>query len=504
MPDMPQLLDWAAKTLGVRVTTHTLASARQISGYMIDLSRFRLRLSELTPCLALDPALAAQPSAQIRLIIDDVRIENKWQQRNMLVLLDGYAADLRLLYRSDNRPPILLDRAAQTRVMSGGSQALIEEISRQTHITALAPYETSRPVSGEQFFGRDHELRTIVSNEATSYLIIGNRRMGKTSLMREVMRRARRSAKNPDAVSYFDCSIYLDKDDFFSDIVRRLAPREAERTLPNAPSMVSFLQRMARIRQERLLLCLDEIDALLEWDSRDGWTVQNTFRALTSMGEHEGDPPIRLLMAGFRLAHDLAKHREAPMFNFSQLISVRPFDLRATEELIVEPMLNLGVRFQDRSAVVHRIFRETGGQPNLIQHYCQYIVRHLEANDTRTLNVDVLDGAVKDDAIRRRTADELMINATNLEQLIIFLFLEHGWRNGAERFTLEDTDNWLKLHGGNLLRSDYEKALDALVHTGILNRDGRTFSFAFAALPHSLMESREPGFQIRKILEEGT
>jgi hypothetical protein len=268
--------------------------------------------------------------------------------------------------------------------------------------------------------------------------------------------------------------------------------------------MVSFFQRMARVRQERLLLCLDEIDSLLEWDSRDGWTVQNTFRALTSMGDHDGESPVRLLMAGFRLAHDLTKHRDAPMFNFSQLITVRPFDLRTTEELIAEPMLNLGVRFQDRSAVVQRIFRDTGGQPNLIQHYCQYIVRHLEATGARTLSVDVLDGAIKDDAIRRRTADELLINATNLEQLIIFLFLEHGWQHGVERFTLEDADGWLKLHGGNLLRGDFEKALDALVNTGILNRDGRQFGFAFAALPRSLTESRDPGFQIRKIIEEGT
>jgi hypothetical protein len=209
MHDLPPLLDWAATKLDVRVLPFMLPEQREIRAFLADLSRFRLRLSDRTPCLAL-PAdvLKNHGAARVKRMLDDVLVAQKWQNRNVLVLVDGDGADLRLLCERDMPPPITLDADAQARIMADGSQALIEEISRQTHISALAPYETSRPVTGEQFFGRESEVRTLLSNEHTSYLIVGNRRMGKTSLMREASRRLRQHAKHPDSVLYFDTTMF--------------------------------------------------------------------------------------------------------------------------------------------------------------------------------------------------------------------------------------------------------------------------------------------------------
>ncbi len=504
MADLPPLLDWANTKLDVRVTPVSIAGSKAARAYLIDLSRFRLRLSDRTPCVELaGPALAGQSAAQTKLLLDDLLLAQKWQQRNVLVLVDGDASDLRLLCRRDERPPITLDTAAQERIMQDGSQALIEEVSRQTHISALSPYEISRPVTGEQFFGRDNEVRTLVSSAGTSFLIVGNRRMGKTSLMREAMRRLRRTAKHDDTIQYFDCSAFQGKLELFADIVRALAPREVDRVYSDKTfSMPSFFQRMHRARKETLVLCLDEIDHLMDCDAKDNWATLNIFRAISTM-THGDEHPLRLLMAGFRVAHDLARNKDAPVFNFAQMLRVQPFDQKVTEQIVVEPMLNLGVTISDRSAIVHRIFRETGGQPNLIQHYCHFIVQQLEQTESRTLNQAVLDAALKNDAIRGRTADELMSNATNLEQLIVFCFIHHAWSKNEERFSLEDADGWLKQHGVQLLRDDLEKAIEGLIMSGVLNRDGRSFSFTFGALPRTLNDSRDPKFQIAKIIEEG-
>ncbi len=506
MSDLPLLLDWAVNKLDVRVTPFALTEQRQTLAFLVDLSRFRLRLSDRTPCILLtEGVLAASGAAQVKRALDDILVAQKWQQRNVLVLVDGDASDLKLLCRRDARPPIVLDSAAQSVIMHDGSQALIEEISRQTHISALAPYETSRPVTGEQFFGRETELRTLVSNENTSYLIVGNRRMGKTSLMREAMRRLRRHAKHDDSILYFDSSIFSDRTALFTDIVRALAPREVERVSSDKTfSMPSFFQRMYRARKEKIVLCLDEIDHIMEWDHRNNWTTLNMLRAITTAGGGGTDePPLRLLMAGFRLAQDMAKNKDAPVFNFASLLRVTPFDHKVTEQIVIEPMLNLGISIADRSALVHRIFRETGGQPNLIQHYCAFIVRHLEETEQRTLTPDALDAVLKDDGIRRRTADELMANASNVEQLLVFAFIEHAWKQGVEHFTVEEIDRWVKSHGVQLLRDDYEKALDALTASGIFSRDGKRYSFMFTALPRTLLETQDPAYQISKIIEEG-
>jgi hypothetical protein len=504
MHDLPPLLDWAASKLDVRVLPFALSEHKDIRAYFADLSRFRLRLSDRTPCIALPAdAMTTLGAARTKRLLDDVLIAQKWQNRNVLVLVDGDGADLRLLCERDMPPPITLDGDAQARIMSDGSQALIEEISRQTHISALAPYETSRPVTGEQFFGRESELRTLLSNEHTSYLIVGNRRMGKTSLMREASRRIRQHAKHPDSVLYFDTTMFVNKLDLFTDIVRALAPREVERAYGDKTfSMPSFFQRMHRARREKIVLCLDEIDHLMQWDQRDNWSALNMLRAVCT-GAGSDDPPMRVLMAGFRLAQDMAKNRDAPVFNFASLLRVTPFDMHVTQQIVVEPLLNLGVGIVDRGVIVQRIFRETGGQPNLIQHYCQFIVRQLEAHDTRTLTPAILDAALNDDGIRRRTADELIANASNVEQLLVFCFIEHGWTREQDAFTLEDADRWVKSHGVQLLRVDFEKALDALTTSGIFQRDGQRYSFMFTALPRTLTATQQPAYQIAKIIEEG-
>jgi hypothetical protein len=504
MHDLPPLLDWAATKLDVRVLPFMLPEQREIRAFLADLSRFRLRLSDRTPCLAL-PAdvLKNHGAARVKRMLDDVLVAQKWQNRNVLVLVDGDGADLRLLCERDMPPPITLDADAQARIMADGSQALIEEISRQTHISALAPYETSRPVTGEQFFGRESEVRTLLSNEHTSYLIVGNRRMGKTSLMREASRRLRQHAKHPDSVLYFDTTMFASKLDFFTDIVRALAPREVERAYGDKTfSMSSFFQRMSRARREKIVLCLDEIDHLMLWDQQDNWNALNMLRAV-STGAGSDDPPLRVLMAGFRVAQSMAMDRGAPVFNFATLLRVTPFDMHVTQQIVVEPLLNLGVSIVDRGVIVQRIFRETGGQPNLIQHYCQFIVRQLEARGTRTLTPDVLDAALKDDGIRRRTADELMANASNVEQLLVFCYIEHGWSKSQDNFTLEDADRWAKSHGVQLLRADFEKALDALTTSGIFQRDGQRYSFMYTALPRTLTATQQPAYQITKIIEEG-
>jgi AAA domain len=504
--DLPPLLDWAAHKLEVRVAPIVLSQHRDIRAWTIDLSRYRLKLSDRTPCLALSAEQwEAGSPAQIKRLIDDILIAQGWLERNVLVLAHGDVSELQVLARGDNHPAILIDPDAQQRIVAGGSQALIEEISRQTHISALAPYETSRAVTGEQFFGREAELRTILGNESTSYLIVGNRRMGKTSLMREVMRRLRRSASDGDAIQYFDCSVYTDKFEMFAEIVRRFSPREVDRIGRDRTfNMTTFFQRQSRARKAKIVLGLDEIDEVMDWDRKDNWSVLNTLRAAaaSSHGPNE-QQPLRVLMAGFRLAKDLAKANDSPIFNFAQLLPVKPFDLKATEQLVIEPLLNLGIGLVDRSAIVQRFLRETGGHPNLIQHYCQYVIRRLDETGSRTVDQALLDGAIADEMIRRRTADELMANAENIEQLIVFTFIEHAWQHGTEMFSLADADGWLHEHGVAQLRGDLEGALDNLITSGVLNRDGRQFAFTFTALPRALLDSRDPAYQIRKIIEEG-
>ena len=94
-----------------------------------------------------------------------------------------------------------------------------------------------------------------------------------------------------------------------------------------------------------------------------------------------------------------------------------------------------------------------------------------------------------------------MANASNLEQFIIFSFIQQA--GAADRFTLGQADDWLKAHQVELPRIDIEHALTALETSGMLARDGRQYGFAFSVLRRMLSENWDVDYQLRKILEEG-
>ena len=366
---MPAVLARLAEALDIGIKPQPLAEATPMRAVRVDLSRLRLKLSDKTPCIWLDhDALTRHTPAQLRSLLDEAVIAQGWQRRNTLIFADGDVADLKLLCRGEGLPLIVLDEAAQTRITSATavSRALVEEISREVPISSLAPYETARPVTGEQFFGREAELRHVLQNANNSVLVIGNRRMGKTSLAREALRRAAHRSQAHDAHLYIDCSVLKNKLELYAEVMRGLgAPREVERVYRDSTfSMQNFLARTARAKGEKIMLVLDEVDGLLEWDARDGWQVLSMFRGVTAsvqpaasfasaagQANHRGEDsqPLRLILVGFRLAQRRALDRESPLFNFVQTMRVGNFDKGDVEQLVVEPMLNLGISFSDRS-----------------------------------------------------------------------------------------------------------------------------------------------------------
>lgn len=520
--EMPPFLSRLAEMLNVSVRPLPLKIANApLSAYRIDLSRYRLGFGEHAPCLLLSQELLLQCApAQLHLTLTDILAAQGWLRRKCLLLADGPADDLKLLCRADGLQVFVLDASAQSHILASPSMstALVAAISRETPIMQLSPYEITRPVTGEQFFGRKTDINHILQNANTNFLIVGNRRMGKTSLALEAMNRARRQSQAGEAFVYIDCSTFKDRPAFYADVVRRLdGARQIDRVYTDATfSMQSFLLNMAKRYQERITLVLDEIDGLLEWDAQDGWTVISTLRAVATTplrlsgqragGDEraDGKQSMRVMLAGFRRAQKWGMNSETPLFNFVTMVRVGNFHLSETEELIAEPMLNLGITFVDRSTVVAHIHRETGGQPNLIQYFCQYIIRKLDEAGAREVSPALLEGVMEDAVMRRRVADEMMANSSNLEQFILLGFIQNRWQHDHEaRFKLSDVDQWLQQRGVNLLRSDLDAALESLETTGVLSRQGQSYKFAISMLPRMIVENYEVKYQIRKILEEG-
>src|SRR4028118_976239 len=132
------------------------------------------------------------------------------------------------------------------------------------------------------FFGREREIRRVFQtlNSGSSVAIIGERAIGKSSLLQAIYRQAPNQLHHPRQPIYLDLKNVRDEDDFY----RALCHKAGIETVKGY-----LLQRA--LESHRLLLLLDEVEKMT-WD---GFTnqVRGQLRGLA-----EGNnAPLRLVVA---------------------------------------------------------------------------------------------------------------------------------------------------------------------------------------------------------------
>lgn len=260
------------------------------------------------------------------------------------------------------------------------------------------PYMAGAPVLDEKlFFGRekliDRILQTIHNN---SLLLYGERRIGKTSVQHHLKKRLE-SLRDPD---YEFFPVYVDlqgvpQEKFFSniaeDIFQELNPflSGLEPTPPSTPEagysyreLVRDIQRVLKAlgqrstKQIRLVLLMDEVDVLNEYDPRINQRLRSLF--MKSFAEN-----LVAVVSGV----EIKKHWEgegSPWYNFFEEIEVKPFERRDAEELIARPVRGI---FSLEKGVVDRIISLTDGKPYLIQKLCVTLVNRLHQERRRNITL---------------------------------------------------------------------------------------------------------------------
>jgi len=246
--DWPRLLRLLQEELGYSI--HEGQKTLGFDLFYVDLSSWKLRLSNRTPFIVVKSSdLDDVPSMHIMQSLSDVVRERNLGRQIVLVLIEGNSFPL-FRYKTNLNYNIVLVGAEEQKKIIGSrrpSGELLDIISAQVPISFLSPYETRSPVTGSRFFGREQEVSRILANPDTNHVILGIRRIGKTSLLREIERILKDRDSNTQ-VFYIECSDLLSSDDYIREVVRKLNPRELPRLemqkyiffFPN------FLERMSK------------------------------------------------------------------------------------------------------------------------------------------------------------------------------------------------------------------------------------------------------------------
>jgi len=496
--EWPNLLRFFSEELGYQV--HAGKSTLGYEIFAMDLSSWKLRLSDRTTVIWVT-RFDLEGSSPLHVVqsLEDVIRERNLSRQVVLVLVDG---DALALYRHKFHPTynlVLIGQEEQKRVVKSRrpSGELLDIISAQVPISNLSPYETRAPVTGSRFFGREYEISRVLANSDTNHAILGIRRIGKTSLLREI-ERILKEGEDEAHVFYLECSDLLSSDDYIREVVRKLNPRELPRLHMQKYVFFfpDFLERMSRAFKSRIIFLLDEIDNLVIMQ-RDDWELFRMLRSSANKGA------CQYIMAGFREAMREQYMLDSPFYNFAQDLRLSEFTRQQASELINIPMENLRVRIKHKEKVVGRIFEETAGHPNLIQYYCLILLRHLDRTGEREITPESLIDVYTDEGFKSHLLTSFMQNTENREKALVYALLKATDGDSMRGFSQEFIDESLRKGGIALPQDDMDEACNVLMLAGVIRRKEKDYFFTSPVFTKVLQQTYDLNYLFRKVKDEG-
>ena len=317
------------------------------------------------------------------------------------------------------------------------------------------PFIAGSWVRGENFFGRQSLLREILEGDRDTLWVVGARRLGKTSLLKELEYRVQQSAQTPWAALYWDLEGSTDARGLADSLLGSIEDSEAYRRATgvavedveglSVSEMLTALVRKTVRSGWRFLLLIDEAEEFLAVLRHDA-VVLPRLRRIFQRG-----PDLRVVLTSTkRLARvDQADLETSPFLQgFSPplyLTPLQPEDARA--------LLTRG-RFTNEEVL--GILERTGSHPFLVQLIAS---RLFESRDI-------------DATLAQVGSDEMVANFFSVD----FQTLEPTERFVLEEVAREGTRSLREIaEAARLTDDDAEPILFGLRMMGYLTTDGTRY-----------------------------
>jgi tRNA A-37 threonylcarbamoyl transferase component Bud32 len=242
-------------------------------------------------------------------------------------------------------------------------------------LPAFNPYLNRTAIRDDRdFFGRRREMTTIFSRiearEPQSVSIVGERRLGKSSLLRALVRRRTAFLDRADefVFVYLDLqeNMHGDASHFFSALIEEIALSrqdaviaESRPTYENVRNLVAGLSR-ARLK---LILLLDEFEAIT---LNRNFTIE-FFSFLRSLPNNY---PVSFIVSSARELQEICHSKEiagSPFFNIFHKLNLGCLAAEEAHELIVRPSRDAGYSLEAHASFIHGL---AGYFPLFLQMAC--------------------------------------------------------------------------------------------------------------------------------------
>ncbi len=247
------------------------------------------------------------------------------------------------------------------------------------------PYVVGQWVRGERFYGRATQLEEILEGNRNWLWLLGTRRVGKTSLLKQLEYLTANSPERGYFPLFWDLQgseepeeIHLDFNDSLLDVEERLDEVGIAVDTVEADDLfvsLSRLRRKLRSKKLKLLLLCDEVEELIGLNRKAPALLRKLRRALQSRED------IRSVLASSIRLWDLAEQRgdTSPFLHgFTPPLYIEALNDAEAQALIRQSHLPAAARPPFDDADVATIRERCDNHPYLIQLVCK---RFLESSD---------------------------------------------------------------------------------------------------------------------------
>jgi tetratricopeptide (TPR) repeat protein len=368
------------------------------------------------------------------------------------------------------------------------ADALRRRLLMQFQIQYLSPYQAGGPVTGRMFVGRDREMKWIYSRIGhTNVALVGGRRIGKTTILRQLeWIRLRQAGFVP---YYYDCSTSTSFDDMVKGMANGWLSGESSQMSRAFDQLLLILTQSV----SSPVVLLDEVDRLIAWDRQNDFPFLRAARGFSNLNK------CHFVLSGERVLQAELESAPpgSPLYNFGEKYIIGCLDKPAVVELVKLPMQQLGIELIAADEITGAIWEYTSGQPYIVQWICQQAVIKLEREKTRLLRKNDIEDIVMKREFVDTFVETVWERSTALERICAYTMALDQTIDSES--LLYDA---LVGHGLEVSREQVDAALKRLADLrGILDLSEQKCEFAMPAFFRVTQNIRNLDYRLSKWID---
>ena len=360
------------------------------------------------------------------------------------------------------------------------SRSLSQILSLKLDRKIISPYTIKGGVKNESyFFGREDIIHHITNRELSSYLIVGARQIGKTSLLMALERKFK--LKKELETIYITLSS--------GHIIRRLASR----LKIDKNSTLEEVEEYILDSDKTYLFLIDEVDGFIKREKENHYKILDTFRSLSQEGK------AYFIMAGFwELYHQATYDYQSPIKNFGEIITIDKLEEDACYKLLFQPMMALNIVYKNEDDIP-KIINFLGHRANLIATVANKIIGNLEPCRSEIYSKDVDKALLSREIMENFNSWENLSNddfKSDIDKFIIYSTIT------LNSFTIRKIINFFKkLEVDKVTIDEIKESLDRLELSYILKRTEQNYSYTIPLFQRYLQKKDIEAIMREKIYE---